>query len=252
VSTTISGSGRGFGTGVGQATTITTRDGTTITTNDATTIHTGELGLSRGRLSGVALTNVTGQTVTTNYSGGVATTTGTHIRGIGYGYSISKAGGQIVIDDLPDGGVLNTGGGQIVVRSSGGAVSASTGGGDVELDRVAGDAHVSTGAGNVQITILNSNGTEHSVDVFSGKGRVVLYLPANIDARFELESAYTENFDRRTTIESDFALDRSETGEWDDRFGTPRKYVRAQGVFGSGAGLIRVRTVNGDVIVRRR
>ena len=174
-------------------------------------------------------------------------------RGFGYGgYAISKAGGQIVIDDLPDGGTLHTGGGQIIVRSSNGSVSASTGGGDIELQRVAGDARASTGAGDVQITILDANGKEHSVDVYSGKGRVTLYLPANIDARFELETAYTDNFDRRTSIESDFALDRSETGEWDDRFGTPRKYVRAQGIVGTGAGLVRVRTVNGDVIIRRR
>jgi DUF4097 and DUF4098 domain-containing protein YvlB len=194
------------------------------------------------------ITTVNGRTVTTNYPDGIATTIGG-----GYGgYTISKAGGQIVIGDLPDGGTLHTGGGQIIVRSSNGSVSASTGGGDIELQRVAGDARASTGAGDVEVTILDANGREHSVDVYSGKGRVILYLPANIDARFELETAYTENFDRRTSIESDFALDRSETGEWDDRFGTPRKYVRAQGVFGSGAGLVRVRTVNGDVIIRRR
>jgi DUF4097 and DUF4098 domain-containing protein YvlB len=174
-------------------------------------------------------------------------------RGFGFGgYSISKAGGQIVLDDLPNGGVLNTGGGQIVVRSSGGSVSATTGGGDITLDRVAGNARASTGSGEVRITIVNGDGTQHSVDVVSGSGRVVLELPANIDARFELETAYTDNFDRRTTIDSDFALDRTETNEWDDRFGTPRKYVRAQGVFGGGTSLIRVRTVNGDVVVRRR
>ena len=102
------------------------------------------------------------------------------------------------------------------------------------------------------ISVVNANGTEHSVDVYSGKGRVVLELPADLDARVELESAYTDNYGHRTSIESDLPLDRSETGEWDDRFGSPRKYVRATGVFGRGAGLIRVRTVNGDGVVRRR
>ena len=194
------------------------------------------------------ITSVNGRTVTTNYLDGIATTIG---GGFG-GSTISKAGGEIVIGDLPDGGTLHTGGGQIIVRSSNGSVVASTGGGDIELERVAGDVRASTGAGDVQVTILDANGREHTVEVYSGKGRVILYLPANIDARFELETAYTENFDRRTSIESDFALDRSETAEWDDRFGTPRKYVRAQGVFGTGAGLVRVRTVNGDVIIRRR
>ena len=230
----------------------------TVISGNGRTIQVGEPDGGFGsRVTTSISTNSTtkrGQTVTTTNADGIVTTIGGgEGRGFGSGgMSISKAGGEIVIDDLPRGGNLNTGGGQIFVRSSGASVSASTGGGDVELQRVAGDASVSTGAGDVEITIVNSNGTEHSVDVFSGKGRVVLYLPADIDARFELESAYTENFNRRTTIESDFALDRSETGEWDDRYGTPRKFVRARGVFGRGAGLIRVRTVNGDVVVRRR
>ncbi len=241
--TTVGGFGRGIGEGTGSATTITTAGGTTI--------RAGEPGAGFGPATTSTtttsnITTVNGRTVTTNYPDGTWKTTGYG------GYSISKAGGQIVIDDLPDGGTLHTGGGQIIVRSSSGSVAASTGAGDIELQRVAGDARASTGAGDVQITILDANGTEHSVDVFSGKGRVVLYLPANIDARFELETAYTDNVDRRTSIDSDFLLDRSETSEWDDRFGTPRKYVRAQGVLGSGAGLVRVRTVNGDVVVRRR
>jgi len=245
--TTI-GSGRGIGAGVGNATTIITNDGSTIRPGQAISGY-------GGRSTSVATTSGSaGTTVTTTGSGGFATTIATgQGQGFGFGgYSISKAGGQIVLDDLPNGGVLRTGGGEIVVRSSGASVSASTGGGDITLDRVAGNARASTGAGEVRISILDANGAAHSVDVFSGKGRVVLELPASIDARFELETAYTDNFDRRTTIDSDFALDRSETNEWDDREGTPRKYVRALGVFGTGAGLIRVRTVNGDVVVRRR
>ena len=247
---TVTGTNRGIGVGVGNE--------TRIITNDGVTIRPGESGSGfggRATASTSTTTNITTdgrRTVTTKYPDGATTIGPERVVGVGYGYSISKAGGEIVMDDLPGGGTLHTGGGQIYVRSSGGSVSATTGGGDVELESVAGDAHVSTGAGTVQVTIVNANGTKHSVDVTSGKGRVILYLPANIDARFELETAYTDNFDRRTRIESDFALNQTETNEWDDRFGTPRKFVRATGVLGSGAGLIRVQTVNGDVVVRRR
>jgi len=90
------------------------------------------------------------------------------------------------------------------------------------------------------------------VVVYSGKGRVVLELPANLDAKLDLETAYTDNSSGRTRIESDISLSQTETNEWDDRFGTPRKYVRGAATIGSGKGLIRVRTVNGDIIVRRR
>jgi DUF4097 and DUF4098 domain-containing protein YvlB len=81
---------------------------------------------------------------------------------------------------------------------------------------------------------------------------VTLELPADIDATVELETAYTDNHPKPTTIDSDFGLTRTETHEWDDRYGTPRKFVRAKGTIGSGANVIHVSTVNGDIVVRRR
>ncbi|MEP7346306.1 MAG: M56 family metallopeptidase [Gemmatimonadaceae bacterium] len=163
---------------------------------------------------------------------------------------ISKAGGRITLDRAPRGGTLHTGGGNIRVGGSSGLLSVNTGGGSIELREVAGDAKATTGAGDVTITIVNADGSEHSIEVRSGKGRVVLELPQTLSARFDLETAYTEGFGP-TSIESDWKVDREETTDWDDSEGTPRKYVRARGTFGSGAGLIRVRTVNGDITVRR-
>ncbi|HEV3484371.1 MAG TPA: hypothetical protein VG106_03115, partial [Vicinamibacterales bacterium] len=107
-------------------------------------------------------------------------------------------------------------------------------------------------AGNVEITLTDANGAEQSVYVRTGSGRVVLELPASLDARFELETAYTNNFRRRTQIDSDWDLALSETQHWDASEGTPRRYIRARGTTGSGRGLIRVRVVNGDIFVRRR
>jgi hypothetical protein len=81
-----------------------------------------------------------------------------------------------------------------------------------------------------------------------------VWLPADIDADFELEAAYTKNFrGGKTKIESDFPLERSETTEWDDSEGTPRKFVRARGTVGSGAhrGRIRIVIVNGDITIRK-
>ena len=164
----------------------------------------------------------------------------------------TRPGGDVVLDEMPNGGRVTTGGGRIYVGSSGGLVNVSTGGGDVDLAQMGGDATVWTGSGTVTITVVNTDGTEHSVDVTSGTGRVVLDLPRDLDATIELESAYTENLGHKTSIESELALTQSETQTWDDHDGTPRKYVRARGTVGNGRGLIRVRTVNGDILVRRR
>jgi len=166
--------------------------------------------------------------------------------------SLVKPGGSIDVASAPDGATLSTGGGHIVVDESNKTVVASTGGGDIELRRSGGDATASTGAGDVTISVVNTDGAEHNINVCNGHGRVILELPAQLDATFELETAYTDAFGRRTSIETDYPLEQSETAKWDDRHGTPRKFVRAVGKSGNGAGMIRVNTVNGDIIVRRR
>jgi hypothetical protein len=80
---------------------------------------------------------------------------------------------------------------------------------------------------------------------------MILTLPRDFAGRFELETAYTENFGRATRINSDWNLERETTTNWDSREGTPRRYVRANGTIGSRDGLVRIRTVNGDIEVRR-
>ncbi len=164
---------------------------------------------------------------------------------------IEKAGGDVILEAAPAGAEIHTGGGRVRVGASAGLVSASTGGGDIVIGPASGSVSASTGAGNVQVTIEGDDGSEHSVEISSGTGSAVLLLPPGFSGRFDLETAYTENFGRRTRIESDWELVKEESTRWDDRNGTPRKYVRAFGEAGHGGGLIKVRIVNGDITVRR-
>src|SRR5204862_3854599 len=108
-----------------------------------------------------------------------------------------------------------------------------------------------TGAGSVTVRLVDPHGERQTVDITSGTGRIVLELPAGLDARFELETAYTRPFGRATHIDSAWDLEQTRTQSWDDTQGTPRRYVRARAVVGGGRGLVRVRTVNGDIEVRR-
>jgi hypothetical protein len=80
---------------------------------------------------------------------------------------------------------------------------------------------------------------------------VVIELTENLSARFDLETADTDNFGRKTRITSDWNLTKEETDRWVDSEGTPRKYVRARSTVGEGRGLITVRIVNGNVTIRR-
>ena len=80
---------------------------------------------------------------------------------------------------------------------------------------------------------------------------MVIVAPTDLNATLELETAYTDHFGRKTRVVSDWPVSITETSEWDASHGTPRKYVRVRQNIGRGGGLIRVRTVNGDILLKQ-
>jgi beta-lactamase regulating signal transducer with metallopeptidase domain len=162
---------------------------------------------------------------------------------------IDKDGGDIDLDAAPHGARVSTGGGTIVVGRARGTVSAHTGGGDIEIGPSEGAAAATTDAGDVSINLVGEGA--HPVDVSSGKGNIQIFLPKDANATLDLETAYTENYHGHPQIKGDWPLTVTETNEWDSSQGTPRKYVRVQQKIGKGGPVIRVRTVNGDICLRR-
>ncbi|MFL5483877.1 MAG: M56 family metallopeptidase [Gemmatimonadaceae bacterium] len=171
---------------------------------------------------------------------GYAVATGGPIR-------MSAAGGSLKLPFAPNGAHVTTGGGKVTIGPSGGAVYAETGGGDIEIGPARGSVEAHTGAGSVAIDFRGAG----SVDVTSGTGRVVITVPDDLNANLELETAYTDNFRDKTRIISDWPLTVTETNNWDTSHGTPRRYVRVRQQVGSGGPLIRVNTVNGDIVLRK-
>lgn len=164
---------------------------------------------------------------------------------------IGKAGGDVDLEEAPEGAVISTGGGRVSVGRSAGLVDASTGGGDIEIGPVAGSVRAGTGAGDIHVTLADAGGERQTVNLTSGSGKMIVELPAGFDGAIELETSYTESHGRATRIESAWQLQHEPATDWDDREGTPRRYVRARGVLGNGRGLVRIKTVNGDIELRR-
>ena len=160
---------------------------------------------------------------------------------------MSAAGGSLKLPFAPNGAHVTTGGGKVTIGPSGGAVFAETGGGDIEIGPARGSVEAHTGAGNVAIDFRGAG----SVDVTSGTGGVVINVPDDLNATLQLETAYTDNFRGKTRIISDWPLNVTETTNWDTSHGTPRRYVRVRQQVGSGGPLIRVNTVNGDIVLRK-
>ena len=164
---------------------------------------------------------------------------------------VRKAGGGVRLDEAPGGASVTTGGGAISIGASRGDVDAYTGGGDVTVGPAMGAVKLSTGAGDVEVTLADR--ADGPVRVSSGNGTVTITLPSNMSADLELETAFTNN--RRngaTRIRSDWPLSPTVTETWDSREGTPRRYVRARTSIGRGGLKIWVKTINGDIVIRRR
>jgi beta-lactamase regulating signal transducer with metallopeptidase domain len=237
------------------STSVRHENGTTLVA-----IATGDgdvhVGTGSGKGSGKSTGTISsGSSIYTSTDGGISTTThwsddnGSKTGFARSGISMSMAGGPISLAAAPDGARVTTGGGRIRIGPSGGEVYASTGGGDIDIGPATGSVEAHTGGGDVKIELKGAGA--HSVNVTSGRGEVVLVVPRDLDATLELETAYTNNLGHATRILSDFPLKTTETADWDAREGTPRRYVRARQTVGKGGGIIRVRTVNGNVVLNR-
>ena len=165
--------------------------------------------------------------------------------------SIEKAGGSIDLEAAPNGARVRTGGGDVRVGRSSGDVRASTGGGDVTVGPASGSVRAGTGAGEVHVVVDRST-ADQVIEASSGQGRVIIELPRDWQGRLDLETAHTRTHEETARIRSDWEVDEEPLTDWDDREGTPRRYLRATARIGRGDARVIVRTVNGEIEIRRR
>jgi len=169
---------------------------------------------------------------------------------------MSSMGGDMNVDDAPNGAEVSTMGGDVRIRSAHDHVKAETMGGDIRIDSVDGWVDASTMGGRVEVTVIDGGtaGARRDVRLDSKSGDLHLTVPAGFAMDVDIEIAYTRNSTRRYRVISDFPLQtEDESGEWDSTQGTPRKTIRVRGRVPGGAAPARVvlSTINGDVYLKR-
>ncbi|HEY6842683.1 MAG TPA: hypothetical protein VI391_00815 [Thermoanaerobaculia bacterium] len=163
--------------------------------------------------------------------------------------SIFRMGGDISVPNAPNGASLRTMGGDIVVQRGGGNVVAKTMGGNIEIGSLVGSAEAGTMGGDVRITV-DGNGPGHDVDLWTLGGNIVLILPANFDGKFDVTVEEGDGGERGE-ITSDFPLNMRQSTRY-RLFGGSHIVHTATGRNGSGVNRVHIRTIGGNITIRKK
>ncbi len=180
---------------------------------------------------------------------------------------ISKMGGDIDVEDAPQGADLNTMGGTIRLRNVDSVAKVKTMGGNIEIDTAggpvdtttmggnirvlaAGDSvHATSMGGNVNVRIVPSSAKARNIDLSTMGGEVELIVPKGFPMDIDIKLAYTKESWHKPNITEPFGLAHSESSDWDYSNGSPRKYIYAKGRVGTGGNRVVINAIGGDVTI---
>jgi len=203
----------------------------------------------------VLLEDVTGDVKPSSMGGNVTQKNVTKRSGetTGRELNISTVGGEINVDDAPGGAALSTMGGPIHVGSAARYVKAKTMGGEIRLDAVDGWIDAATMGGNVEATMTgNPSAGKRSVALSSMAGDITLNVPAGLSMAIDIELAFTEGHEGKYKITSDFPVSQEVSPQWERDNGSPRKIIHGTGSIAGGDNRVTIRTVNGNVTIRKK
>jgi len=165
---------------------------------------------------------------------------------------VTTMGGDINIDEAPAGANATTMGGDITVRSAGQYVKAKTMGGDIEVGAVDGWIEASTMGGDVTVTMVGDPAKgRRDVSLESMGGDITLMVPAGLSMKFDIDVQFTKDCREKPKIESDFNMNIEETPNWEHHWTQSRKHIYGTGSVGTGEHLIKIKTINGNVILKK-
>lgn len=202
----------------------------------------------------VKMTNVTGDVDASSMGGNViqSNVKGRSGKSIGKEVNISTMGGEITIDEAPNGAKLKTMGGYIEINKAGKFAEVETMGGNINIKEIDGWVKAKTMGGNINVkSTADLKQSGNDITLTSMRGDITLIISKDASVKLELEIAYTKKFrSSKPEIDTPYKLQTEESKEWDDSNGDPRKYIKATGNFNGGKNLIKIKTINGDIRIK--
>jgi DUF4097 and DUF4098 domain-containing protein YvlB len=180
-----------------------------------------------------------GKTLTASTSGGDI-----RISNINGDATASTSGGDVHVGKVAGTAKLSTAGGDIECLGATGDVKANTAGGDVQLAGISGSIEASTAGGDIRAE-LNPDGKANSSLTTAG-GELDLSLPAGAKARIE---AVIEIQGRWSTNREEYQIVSDFKGE--QMMDEQAKEIRAVYDINGGGPVIKMKTTNGNIFIRK-
>lgn len=207
-----------------------------------------------GRTDGEVTVRTSGGDIEIDQAGGntEAVTSGGDIR-IGHTTGEVKAktsGGDVTIGRA-DGEVdVHTSGGDVTIESAEGRLNAGTSGGDISIgDATGGGVTAKTSGGDIEAGLRAAvSELEEDWLLQSSGGELTIRIPEDLQASLEAEIQIGSSWfgrDKEYRIDSDFNLDEQDDG------GSNGRTIRATGDINGGGHLIRLKTSDGDIRIRK-
>jgi DUF4097 and DUF4098 domain-containing protein YvlB len=189
-------------------------------------------------------TGASGEVVITKMGGGIDVANAPH------GATLNTMGGGIHVGNVASFARIKTMGGGIEVDHATGSVDATTMGGGITISAAEGQVKATSMGGGITVREVGTSSQERDIHLISKGGTIELTVPKDFPMDVKITLAYTRT-DRQYHIVQHAGLDVHESSEWDHSEGTPRKYIRAGGIVGTGLNRVTIETVNGDVILNQ-
>lgn len=166
--------------------------------------------------------------------------------------NVTTLGGDVTVGEAPVGAKVSTMGGDITIRAAGKYAQAKTMGGDIEIHAIDGGAKAKTMGGDITVRMVGDpDEGRRDVELESMGGDIELVVPEGLSMEFDIELSYTKSGQGKYRIESDFDMKIEETKEWKRKWGQKRKYIYGTGSVGGGEHRIKIKTVNGNITIRK-
>lgn len=190
-------------------------------------------------------TSMGGKVIYKNVTGPSGQSTGDEVR-------ITSMGGEIKVDSALSGANVSTMGGDIEIGTAARYVKAKTMGGDIRIGSLDGGVKATTMGGDVDVRMVGDPGQgDRAVELTSMGGDITLTVPDGLSMDIYIELAHTRNARESYQITSDFPLQQRESPDWVTDHGTPRKYLYGTGQFGGGRNRVVIKTINGNVRLKK-